>query len=66
MSAWLKELDLYTSKKSTNVLPETLNVALGEKNVFHFVTLNGVSMYGMYDPKRTRVKNMIQTFFNNY
>ena len=43
-----------------------LNVKLGNKHIFHIITLTNTDLYAVYDPNKTTVKKLIATIFNNY
>jgi ubiquitin-large subunit ribosomal protein L40e len=66
MDYLLKEIHEKTNKSKTEII-DTLKINLEGKNIFHFITLmTGTDLYAFYDPKRTSIKKLINTFFNNY
>lgn len=46
--------------------PEYKNLDLTNKKVLQIVTLNGVNLYGIYNPDKTTLKKVIDTIFDNY
>lgn len=65
MNVQLNELNLDISNAKSDLL-ETISTTLNSKNMMKFVTLAGKNMYGIYDPKKTLIKDVVKSFFDNY
>lgn len=54
-------------EKSGTDISEIINLNIGKKkHIIKFTTLNNTDLYGVYDPEKTSLGNLIDTFFNNY
>lgn len=66
MSDIINYLKNNESAYSKHDLSEQINLIMSGLSVIKFKTLNNTKLYGMYDPERTTLGNLINTFFDNY
>ena len=59
-------LDSYLQLKRNYEKATGCKFEIKDHNFVRFVTFQGINLLGLYNPKYTTIKNVVETFFENY